>query len=847
MSLASVVPVIAVSCYLFLLLALMASRKTRLIIAFIWVLISCVLWTGGAFLMRQRVTPGIKFWYDISLFGLLLLPYALLHFIQEFAGTKANLLTHVWGVLLIAAFIVNTKTGLLLAAPRFISDETGSRFVYTITCPVAVLAVLLLSIVTHMNIIIWRMHRTDQVRSRAFRPVAFGLFALMVGHLLLLLPPFEGFPIDVLSGVVFVIFLYYALYERRLLRLDLLVSRGTVYFMAAIFSTGLFALLLRDIERFILNNPLLGKGNDLLLVSLAFFAVTIIIYTIMKRFIDSVFVKETNLRAEALRAFSTSAAKSLEFAQVSRHLVQVILKSLPVRKVYVCVANPKDEYLRIVDSANPLDNRVTKLRTSSPVFAQLAQNSQGDCLLMEEYRRTPAYRSMWDEEKKELQELDIACIMLLGEGPMTSIALLGSKERNARYTLDDTSFLSSVAAIASIAFKNAQLYENARLEARSDDLTGLLNRKHFLQLVDTTYAELAGRSLALIVLNIDNFKLYNQLYGNREGDLALIQVANIIRGSVGENGAVARYSGKEFAILLPGYDLHSARSLAQNIRTQLKQINAQPDANNIKKRAITVSGGICAIPYGSSTPRELLNNVDMAIFQVKRSGRNAIQISTGGRIEDSSGGSQHLDHKHEIYSSYASTIHALTAAIDTKDHYTFNHSNSVAYYASELALALGMSPESAEIVREAGLLHDIGKIGVDERILNKAGPLTDEEMAQMKEHVNKSVSIISHLPSLDYVIPAVLGHHERYDGKGYPAGLKGEEIPLPARILTVADAFDAMLSSRPYKQGVSVDEALSRLQKNSGTQFDSKLVDLFVTLVRDGSISVIHPDELPTS
>jgi putative nucleotidyltransferase with HDIG domain len=235
----------------------------------------------------------------------------------------------------------------------------------------------------------------------------------------------------------------------------------------------------------------------------------------------------------------------------------------------------------------------------------------------------------------------------------------------------------------------------------------------------------------------------------------------------------------------------------------------------------------------------------MAIFQVKRSGRNAIQISTGGRIEDSPEGLQDKELKHEIYSSYASTIHALTAAIDAKDHYTFNHSNNVAYYASELALAIGMSPESAEIVREAGLLHDIGKIGIDERILNKPGPLTDEEMAQMKEHVEKSVSIISHLPSLDYVIPAVLGHHERYDGTGYPAGLKGEDIPLMGRILSVADAFDAMLSTRPYKLGLSVDEALSRIQKNSGTQFDPKLVDTFVPLVQKGDISVIHPNSLP--
>lgn len=843
MNLPNAIPVVAVCCYLFLLLALMASRKTKLITTFMWVLVCSVLWTGGALLMRQHIPPSTKFWYDLSIFGLLMLSVGLLRFIQEFAGVKPGPLTWTWVALLFIAFFYNMLTGGLLGAPTFVASESGGVFIYSMTWRVAILAVLLTAIVVHGLWIVLRMHQVDEVRARAFLPVAWGLVALLLGHVLLLLPAFAGFPIDVLSGVAFVIFVYYALYRRRILRLDLLVSRGTSYFMAAVLSTVLFTLLLQDMEKFILSNQLLGEGHDLLIVSLAFFLVTILIYTIMKRFIDSMFIKDSNLKAESLRGFSASAAKSLEFSQVSSELVRVILRSMPVRKVYVCVAAPDEKYLRIVDSANPLDNRLTKLRMDSPVMTTLGRDDQGECLLIDEFRRTPGYRSMWDEEKRELQALDVACIMPLeGEGKLTGAVLLGPKERGARYTLDDVSFLSSVAAVASIAVKNAQLYENARLEARTDDLTGLLNRKYFLQLVDSEFAARQGKSLALVSLNIDNFKLYNQLYGTKAGDEALKEIAFIISGSVGENGAVARYGGKEFAILLPGYDIHAAKTLAQNLRTQLKQINAAPGPDMVRRKPITVSGGICVIPYGASTPQELLSNVDMAIFQVKRSGRNAIQLCSGGRIEDLHAGSQRTDLKSEIYSGYASTIHALTATIDTKDHYTFNHSNNVAYYASELAMALGRTPESAEIVREAALLHDIGKIGIDESILNKTGKLTQDEMSLMREHVSKSVSIISHLPSLDYVIPAVLGHHERFDGTGYPRGLRGEDIPLLARILCVADAFDAMLSTRSYKKGLPVEEALTRLEANSGTQFDPRLVDRFVALIREGGIQVIHPN-----
>ena len=145
--------------------------------------------------------------------------------------------------------------------------------------------------------------------------------------------------------------------------------------------------------------------------------------------------------------------------------------------------------------------------------------------------------------------------------------------------------------------------------------------------------------------------------------------------------------------------------------------------------------------------------------------------------------------------------------------------------------------ESIEILKEAALLHDIGKIGVSEQILNKQGPLTEQEYDAMKGHVEYSVGIIRHLPSMDYVIPAVIGHHERYDGKGYPRRIAGKDIPLAARILCIADSFDAMISKRCYKPEMSVDYALHELQRGAGTQFDPELAQMFVKMVMDKKIT----------
>ena len=165
----------------------------------------------------------------------------------------------------------------------------------------------------------------------------------------------------------------------------------------------------------------------------------------------------------------------------------------------------------------------------------------------------------------------------------------------------------------------------------------------------------------------------------------------------------------------------------------------------------------------------------------------------------------------------------------------------MAYYASELAKAAGMTPDLVEIVREAGLLHDIGKIGIREEILNKPVKLTPEEYEIMKSHVENAVNIIRHLPALEYVIPAVRSHHERYDGRGYPRRLSEDSIPITGRILCVADSFDAITAIRNYKVAVPVKDALAILRSEAGKQFDPHLVEIFCELVENGKIELRDP------
>ena len=340
-------------------------------------------------------------------------------------------------------------------------------------------------------------------------------------------------------------------------------------------------------------------------------------------------------------------------------------------------------------------------------------------------------------------------------------------------------------------------------------------------------------------INVDDFKLYNQLYGVKEGDLCLQRIADIIRSSVGESGYTARYGGKEFAVLLPGYDLFSARNMVESIAKQIYVMNNR--RTDMKLKAVTVSAGISAAPYAARNVKELMENVDLAVYHVKHNGKNGIQVFDM-MFRNNSEGNNTRNRTH-IYQEYESTIYALTAAIDAKDHYTFSHSNNVAYYATSLATTLGMNEDMIEIIRQAALLHDVGKIGIPEYILNKEGKLTDEEYEIIKGHVEASIDIIRHLPSLDYVIPAVIGHHERYDGKGYPRRIAGEDIPLTARILCVADSFDAMTSKRCYKKAFPIEVAREKLLQDAGRQFDPDLVYKFVECLDHGSITLVKAEE----
>lgn len=386
--------------------------------------------------------------------------------------------------------------------------------------------------------------------------------------------------------------------------------------------------------------------------------------------------------------------------------------------------------------------------------------------------------------------------------------------------------LQKLCYYSAFVLRNANLYQNAYRASIMDDLTSLYNRKYALEYITDCCNR--RQPITLILMNIDDFRLYNELYGAIEADNLIRLCAHAILQELTPIDIGFRYGSDEFLILTDGCDTDAAASLARRIT---ERITAENTADTVW--SITLSCGISAYPKLSTNAMALIQDAMQSVSYSKRQGKGIQTVYHSGIKTPPENVSIHA-----AYDRVAPTVYALAAAIDAKDNFTFIHSMNVSKYAVILGKALGASQNSIEILRYAALLHDIGKISIPEHILKKRTHLTPEEYDIMKTHVENSTKMIRHLPDMDYVIPAVLGHHERYDGSGYPKGLSGENIPYLARILTVADCFDAMTARRVYKQALSVSYAVSELQKNKGTQFDPVMADKFVELIHKGLITV---------
>ncbi|KUO70213.1 MAG: diguanylate cyclase [Clostridia bacterium BRH_c25] len=329
-----------------------------------------------------------------------------------------------------------------------------------------------------------------------------------------------------------------------------------------------------------------------------------------------------------------------------------------------------------------------------------------------------------------------------------------------------------------------------------DQLTGLYNRRYFeeeLKRLDTV----RNLPISVIMADVNGLKLINDAFGHTMGDKLLVKTAEIIKKESRADEIVARLGGDEFVILLPKTDSEGAEKIIKRIRTA---------SSGIMLQSMELS-----ISFGWDTKKSAAQDIDEIL-------KNAEDCMYRNKLFESP-------------SIRGKTIKAITNSLHEKNKREEQHSQRVSYLSEAIGIAMKRSDSEVNELKTLGLLHDIGKIAIDEKILNKPDRLTIEEWNEIKRHPEIGYRILSSVNDMAELAEFVLAHHERWDGKGYPKGLKGKEIPLQARIIMVADAYDAMTSERAYRKPLAEDEVIEELKKNAGTQFDPEIVRIFIEKV----------------
>ena len=364
-------------------------------------------------------------------------------------------------------------------------------------------------------------------------------------------------------------------------------------------------------------------------------------------------------------------------------------------------------------------------------------------------------------------------------------------------------------------------------DARRDTLTGLLNRRGFEELFETELerARRTGGELTVVVADLDRFKGLNDRFGHPAGDVALQRVGQILKTAKRRIDTVARIGGEEFAVIVPSSDHHAAYILAERMRREVRETFAADPSG------LTVSLGVAEFGKHGASAEGLIHSADQALYAAKRLGRDRTVVYSqdiAGTLLVVDGEPQEADPQ-----LHRRTVLALAEVVDARDHGASEHSQRVGHYAAAIAEAMGLPRDVIERVRFGGIVHDIGMIGVPERIPRKPGWLTADEWAELQRHPEIAARILRGA-NFEDVSGWVHAHHERPDGSGYPRGLQAGDIPLEARILAVADAYEAMRAQRAYRQALDPAAARAELMRCAGTQFDERIVATFVALLDAG-------------
>ena len=368
------------------------------------------------------------------------------------------------------------------------------------------------------------------------------------------------------------------------------------------------------------------------------------------------------------------------------------------------------------------------------------------------------------------------------------------------------------------------MIEHLRESANRDALTGLFNHRYFHQHLQSLVSKPASKPQYLYIADIDFFKVYNDTLGHPKGDCVLKEIANIAN-DIFADGVVSRYGGEEFAFVISADDANQAREIAERMRMSVFEHYFEGE-ETMPGHHLTISIGMAERKTGVDTVADWIARADNALYKAKSFRKN--------RVECYSSIYERFDNLEQITDDERIiSIKTLLSVIDTRDHYTYNHTDRVVHYCETFAKYIKLPEEDMRKLLYSAYLHDIGKINISQETLITEKRLNDQQRAEIRRHPHDGAEIVRNIKGFDEIADILLQHHEKYDGTGYPYGKAGQDLHYLARILTLADSFDAMTSKRPYQRVKSFEEAIEEIRRCKGTHFDPEYAELFVRAIEE--------------
>ena len=397
------------------------------------------------------------------------------------------------------------------------------------------------------------------------------------------------------------------------------------------------------------------------------------------------------------------------------------------------------------------------------------------------------------------------------------------------YSKEDLALTGAIGAETGLCFENALSFENISRLATREVLTGLYNQSFFLQRLNEEIQRSAryGQKCSLIMLELVDLDVFNNIIGYPVSDDALKATADCLQGCLRHMDIACRYGSTSFAVILPETGSRDAYQVAERIRHKLRMRSILRET--LDNTSLAYNIGVTSFPGDAPSPEGLLRRIEIALGAAKQKGGNRTVQASDVLGTIGSAKRSVWEVAEYLEAAGVNTIYGMAAAIDARDPCTSCHSRNVAGYAVTIGKALHLPSGEMQRLRSAALVHDIGKIGIPDSIINKSDAPSEEEWEQIHKHPELGAVIVSHMPDLVPCAAIVRHHHEWYNGNGYPDGLAGYDIPPEARIIAVAEAYDAMINIRSYHQPLLPDEAIEELRRCSGNQFDPAVVNAFIS------------------